>query len=162
MSAITGDPVLCILFAAIVTWVVHSSVASVLLVMSLAYAHFVTPSAALALVLGANLGSATKPIVEGARRDDPASYRLPLPMLCVSEWLRGQVGRPDADVVGQGINVAVFHPRGCDRARARADDFSCRRFDGDGSAARTRGELGPDVAAVPQARRRRRKSRRIR
>jgi glycosyltransferase involved in cell wall biosynthesis len=40
-------------------------------------------------------------------------------MLCVSEWLRGQVGRPDADVVGQGINVAVFHPRGCDRARAR-------------------------------------------
>jgi len=48
-----------------------------------------------------------------------ASYRLPLPMLCVSEWLRGQVGRPDADVVGQGINVAVFHPRGCDRARAR-------------------------------------------
>jgi phosphate:Na+ symporter len=78
MNAITGDPVLCILFAAIVTWVVHSSVASVLLVMSLAYAHFVTPHAALALVLGANLGSAINPMVEGARRDNPASYRLPL------------------------------------------------------------------------------------
>jgi phosphate:Na+ symporter len=78
MNAITGDPVLCILFAAIVTWVVHSSVASVLLVMSLAYAHFITPYAALALVLGANLGSAINPIVEGARRDNPASYRLPL------------------------------------------------------------------------------------
>ncbi|MEH2555550.1 phosphate:Na+ symporter [Bradyrhizobium algeriense] len=78
MNAITGDPVLCILFAAIVTWLVHSSVASVLLVMSLAYAHFVTPYAALALVLGANLGSAINPIVEGARRDNPASYRLPL------------------------------------------------------------------------------------
>jgi phosphate:Na+ symporter len=78
MNAITGDPVLCILFAAIVTWLVHSSVASVLLIMSLAYAHFVTPYAALALVLGANLGSAINPIVEGARRDNPVSYRLPL------------------------------------------------------------------------------------
>ncbi len=78
MNAITGDPVLCILFAAIVTWLVHSSVASVLLIMSLAYAHFITPYAALALVLGANLGSAINPIVEGARRDNPASYRLPL------------------------------------------------------------------------------------
>jgi len=43
---------------AVVTWVVHSSVASVLLVMSLAYAHFISLDAALALVLGANLGSA--------------------------------------------------------------------------------------------------------
>ncbi|CAN7298154.1 Na/Pi cotransporter family protein [Bradyrhizobium sp. LjRoot220] len=78
MNAITGDPVLCIVFGAVVTWVVHSSVASVLLVMSLAFAHFITPAAALALVLGANLGSAINPIFEGARRDNPASYRLPL------------------------------------------------------------------------------------
>src|SRR4029078_1123054 len=78
MNATTGDPVLCIVFAAIVTWLVHSSVASVLLVMSLAYAHFITPYAALALVLGANLGSAMHPIVEGARRGDPAGYCLPL------------------------------------------------------------------------------------
>src|SRR6202166_4103564 len=78
MNAITGDPVLCIVIGAIVTWIVHSSVASVLLIMSLAYAHFISPSAALALVLGANLGSAIKPLFEGARRDNPASYRLPL------------------------------------------------------------------------------------
>jgi phosphate:Na+ symporter len=78
MNAITGDPVLCILIGAIVTWLVHSSVASVILVMSLAYAQFVSPSAALALVLGANLGSAINPLVEGTRRDNPASYRLPL------------------------------------------------------------------------------------
>jgi phosphate:Na+ symporter len=78
MSAITGDPVLCIMIGAVVTWAVHSSVASVLLVMSLAYAHFISPSAALALVLGANLGSAINPLFEGARRDNPASYRLPL------------------------------------------------------------------------------------
>jgi phosphate:Na+ symporter len=78
MSAITGDPVLCIIIGAVVTWAVHSSVASILLVMSLAYAHFITPYAALALVLGANLGSAINPVFEGARRDNPASYRLPL------------------------------------------------------------------------------------
>jgi phosphate:Na+ symporter len=78
VSAITGDPVLCIFIGAVVTWAVHSSVASVLLVMSLAYAHFISPFAALALVLGANLGSAINPVFEGARRDNPASYRLPL------------------------------------------------------------------------------------
>lgn len=78
MSAITGDPVLCIVIAALVTWAVHSSVASVLLIMSLAYSQFITPYAALALVLGANLGSAINPVFEGARRDDPASYRLPV------------------------------------------------------------------------------------
>jgi phosphate:Na+ symporter len=78
MQAITGDPALCIVIAAGITWAVHSSVASVLLIMSLAYSHFVTPLAALALVLGANLGSAINPLFEGARRDNPASYRLPL------------------------------------------------------------------------------------
>jgi phosphate:Na+ symporter len=78
MNAITGDPVLCILIGAALTWIAHSSVASVLLIMSLAYAQFISPYAALALVLGANLGSAINPLLEGARRDDPASYRLPL------------------------------------------------------------------------------------
>jgi phosphate:Na+ symporter len=78
MNAITGDPVLCITIGAVVTWAVHSSVASVLLIMSLAYAQFISPYAALALVLGANLGSAINPVFEGARRDNPASYRLPL------------------------------------------------------------------------------------
>src|SRR3979490_2119159 len=78
MNAITGDPVLCIVIGAAVTWAVHSSVASVLLIMSLAYAQFISPYASLALVLGANLGSAINPVFEGAKRDNPASYRLPV------------------------------------------------------------------------------------
>jgi len=78
LGAITGDPVLCILIGAVVTWAAHSSVATVLLIMSLAYAHFVSPVAAFALVLGANLGSAINPLLEGAKRDNPASYRLPV------------------------------------------------------------------------------------
>jgi phosphate:Na+ symporter len=78
LSAITGDPVLCILAAAALTWLAHSSVATVLLVMSLAYSHFITPAASLALVLGANLGSAINPILEGVHRDNPMTYRLPV------------------------------------------------------------------------------------
>ncbi|MGH6670831.1 MAG: Na/Pi cotransporter family protein [Xanthobacteraceae bacterium] len=78
LASITNDPVLCILIAAALTWAAHSSVAVVLLVMSLAYWHFVTPAAALALVLGANLGSAINPLIEGGIHGDPASRRLPL------------------------------------------------------------------------------------
>ena len=42
LGDITHDPVLCIVIAAALTWAAHSSVAVVLLVMSLAYSHFVT------------------------------------------------------------------------------------------------------------------------
>ena len=76
--AITGDPVLCIVLAAALTWAAHSSVATVLLIMSLAYSNFVTPAAALALVLGANLGSAINPVFEGASSDNLANRRLPI------------------------------------------------------------------------------------
>jgi phosphate:Na+ symporter len=68
LQAITGDPVMCILLAAALTWAAHSSVATVLLIMSLAYSNFITPLAALALVLGANLGSAINPLLEGTQR----------------------------------------------------------------------------------------------
>ena len=78
LASITGDPVFCVLIAAIITWAAHSSVATVLLIMSLAYSNFLTPVAALALVLGANLGSAINPVFTGVRRDDPTSYRLPI------------------------------------------------------------------------------------
>ena len=77
LRSITADPVLCIVIAAALTWAAHSSVATVLLIMSLAYSNFLTPAAAMALVLGANLGSAINPLFEGGRRNDPASYRLP-------------------------------------------------------------------------------------
>jgi phosphate:Na+ symporter len=57
LATLTGDPLLNVLFAALLTWAAYSSVAVVLLVMSLAAAQVVTPDAALALVLGANLGN---------------------------------------------------------------------------------------------------------
>jgi phosphate:Na+ symporter len=117
MSAITGDPVLCILLGAIVTWAVHSSVATVLLIMSLAYAHFISPTAALALVLGANLGSAINPVFEGAKRDNPASYRLPYGNLLnrvVGVLLVAPFLRPISDLMQQWLPdaakmTAMFH-----------------------------------------------------
>lgn len=78
VAAITGDPVLCVVIGAVVTWAAHSSVATILLVMSLAFSQFIAPAVALALVLGANLGSAINPLVEGRQSGDPASYRLPV------------------------------------------------------------------------------------
>jgi phosphate:Na+ symporter len=119
MGAITGDPVLCIMIGAVVTWAVHSSVATVLLTTSLAYAHFISPAAALALVLGANLGSAVNPLFEGGRRDNPASYRLPLGnlvnrlvgVLLVAPFLRPiaetlQVWQPDLAKLTAEFHVA--------------------------------------------------------
>jgi phosphate:Na+ symporter len=78
LASITNDPVLCIVLAAALTWAAHSSVAVVLLVMSLAYSQFVTPEATLALVLGANLGSAINPLLEAGVSGDPATRRLPV------------------------------------------------------------------------------------
>jgi phosphate:Na+ symporter len=75
---ITSDPFFCVLVAAALTWAAHSSVATVLLTMSLTFSQFITPVAALALVLGANLGSAINPVLEGTQRGDPSSFRLPL------------------------------------------------------------------------------------
>ena len=77
-AAITGEPLLTLLIGAVLTWAAHSSVATILLTMSLAYSGFVTPTAALALVLGANLGSALNPLMEGLGSTNPAHRRLPV------------------------------------------------------------------------------------
>jgi phosphate:Na+ symporter len=77
-SAVTGEPPLALLIGAALAWAAHSSVAIILLTMSLAASQFVTPVAALALVLGANLGSALNPLLEGAASTNPAHRRLPV------------------------------------------------------------------------------------
>jgi phosphate:Na+ symporter len=97
LGSITNDPVMCIVIAAALTWAAHSSVAVVLLVMSLAYSQFVTTEAALALVLGANLGSAINPLIEAGNRGDPASRRLP-------------VGNMLNRLVGILISIPFLHP----------------------------------------------------
>lgn len=78
LGAIATEPVLDVLLAAGLTWAAHSSVAMVLLVMSFAAKGAVPPDAAFALVLGANLGTAINPVLEGSSGDDPVARRLPL------------------------------------------------------------------------------------
>ncbi|MDB5370478.1 MAG: Na/Pi cotransporter [Roseomonas sp.] len=117
LRLISVVPLLDVLLAAALTWAMHSSVAVVLLVMSLASHGIVTAETALALVLGANLGSAANPLLEGGGRDDPAARRLPLGNLLnrvvglgvalpLLPWLSGWLN----DVVGDPARaVALFH-----------------------------------------------------
>ncbi len=77
LTEIVSDPVIALLLAAIITAAAHSSVAIVLVVMSLAGTGLIGPPAALAMVLGANLGSALNPVLIFAR-GDPAGLRLAL------------------------------------------------------------------------------------
>ncbi len=57
LGRLEGQPVLGVIVAALLAWGLHSSVAFVLLVMALASGGTVSPPLALALVLGANIGS---------------------------------------------------------------------------------------------------------
>ena len=78
LGAVSTQPVLDVILAAGLTWAAHSSVAIVLLVMSFTAKGTVPPEAAFALVLGANLGTAINPVLEGATGGDAISKRLPL------------------------------------------------------------------------------------
>lgn len=114
---ITAYPLLDVLIAAVLTWAAHSSVAIVLMVMSFATSGAIPVEAALALVLGANIGTAINPLVEGATGDDPAHRRLPfgnllnrllgvaivLPML---PWIAHAMSRIEPDPARA---VADFH-----------------------------------------------------
>jgi phosphate:Na+ symporter len=76
LGLIATDSLVGVIAAALVTWLAHSSVAVVLLVMSLADKGVVPFEAAMALVVGANIGSALNPLLEGASGSDPAGRRV--------------------------------------------------------------------------------------
>ncbi|ATQ69061.1 MULTISPECIES: Na/Pi cotransporter family protein [Methylosinus] len=115
LGAVSTEPVVDVLLAAGLTWAAHSSVAVVLLVMSLAARGVVPPDAAFALVLGANLGASVNPVIEGPAGADPAARRLPLGNLLTR-------------LLGVSLALAALHPIGRfmvtiepDNARAVAD-----------------------------------------
>ncbi|MEZ2128864.1 MULTISPECIES: Na/Pi cotransporter family protein [unclassified Sinorhizobium] len=78
LHGISAAPILSLLLAALLTWAAHSSVAVVLLIMSFAAKGLVDPYQAFALVLGANLGTAINPVIEGHHGSDLAAKRLPI------------------------------------------------------------------------------------
>ncbi len=77
VGPLTDEPMLAVLVAALITWAAHSSVAMVLVVVSLASIHVLNLQLAFALVLGANLGGAITAFVAtlGA---PPAARRVTL------------------------------------------------------------------------------------
>ncbi len=78
MGAIATQSVIDVILAAALTWAAHSSVAIVLLIVSFAANGVIPPDAAFAMVLGANLGGALNPLLEGAPGGDPLAKRLPV------------------------------------------------------------------------------------
>lgn len=74
---LSGDYVSSFLLAAFFTWLIHSSIASVLLIASLAAEGLVPVGLGLALVLGANFGGAVIAVVL-TRGSAPAARRVPL------------------------------------------------------------------------------------
>jgi phosphate:Na+ symporter len=115
LGAIATVPIVDVLLGAAITWAVHSSVAVVLFVMSLAAKGVIPPDAAFAFVLGANLGTAVNPILEGTSSDDPAARRVPIGNFLIR--LAG-VGVCLATLEPIGRAMVTFEP---DAARAVAD-----------------------------------------
>jgi phosphate:Na+ symporter len=97
LSMLSSMPLLSLLLAAALTWAAHSSVAVVLLVMSLASNDVIAPYQAFVLTLGANLGTAINPVVEGAGGPDLSPKRLP-------------VGNLVTRVLGIAVALAALDP----------------------------------------------------
>lgn len=76
-ATLSGDPMLDMLIAAVMTVVCYSSLAVVLLTATLAASHVITPEVALALVLGANLGSGLLAVLT-TLSSAPEARRIPL------------------------------------------------------------------------------------
>ena len=77
LAPLAGDPILAVLLAALLTWLAHSSVAMVLLIVSLTATGVVPLPLGLAMVLGANIGSGMIPMMISLS-DEPAARRIPL------------------------------------------------------------------------------------
>lgn len=71
-ESISAEPMIAILLAALLTWVSHSSLAIVLLVMSFAVGGVITIDLAFLLVIGANLGGVIPPIIATLSEGDLA------------------------------------------------------------------------------------------
>ncbi|HKR46829.1 MAG TPA: Na/Pi cotransporter family protein [Paraburkholderia sp.] len=124
LGALSGEPVLNAALACVLTWAAHSSIPVVLFVMSLARLHTVPLDIAIAMVLGANVGSALNPYFEAAKGDDLSRRRLPAgnlllrggvcvlllavcsPLARLLDTLPGDASRTIADF-HTGLNVAI-------------------------------------------------------
>ncbi|MFD2237397.1 Na/Pi cotransporter family protein [Aureimonas populi] len=66
LALLVQDPVLALVLAALITFAAHSSVGSLLFIMSLAGVGVLSPASTIAMVVGANIGSALNPLLQAA------------------------------------------------------------------------------------------------
>ena len=77
LAPLQSEPLLAILFAALLTWIAHSSLTVVVLIMTLVSLGVMEIHLAIAMVLGANIGSAITPVAMNWG-SDPAARRVPV------------------------------------------------------------------------------------
>ena len=75
LGPLENDPVLAIIVAAIITYIIHSSMAAVLLFAAMAASHVIDLQLGLLLVLGANIGGAFVPFI-ATYKDGSAARRV--------------------------------------------------------------------------------------
>lgn len=116
IALLTGEPLIVLTAAAAVTWLLHSSIATILVIATLAQGGLLAPEPALAMVLGANLGSALNPVVD-ALGGERAALRLPVGNLinrltgCLAALpFLPELARLMADFASSaGTGVVLFH-----------------------------------------------------
>jgi phosphate:Na+ symporter len=108
VEAATSEPLPALVLAAVLTWAMHSSVAAVLIVASLAHVGLIGPMAGLAMVLGANLGSSLNPLIAVAGGEREA-LRLPLGNF-LNRLIGCAVALPLLDDLAR-LSPAVLDPR---------------------------------------------------
>jgi phosphate:Na+ symporter len=117
-SSLGDDLILAVIVAALIAWMAHSSLATVLLIITLASTGALDPSVAFAFVLGANIGSAIPPFVatlggSSSARQPPLGnliFRvcgvvIALPMV---NFLSGWMIQLDMDAARQIANFHMF------------------------------------------------------
>ena len=77
LEALSRDMIMAVLIAIVVTWLAHSSLATVLLLVSLVSSGVIPTDLALAMVLGANIGGGIAPVMT-TLNDGAAAYRVPV------------------------------------------------------------------------------------
>ncbi len=159
---VASAPVFGVLVAACLAWVAHSSVAVVLLAIPLAGTGAIEPAAAVALVLGANLGSAINPVLEGREWQpcQPPTAGRQSPDPCRRRRHRPAAGHPNRRPAVAAGSRPVAPGRQCPhRLQPRARHSLLHRPAGDGKAAgvapaRRAGESSGPGRAAPSRRRR--------
>ncbi|WP_338642050.1 Na/Pi symporter [Burkholderia pyrrocinia] len=109
LGDVSTVPLIDVLLAAGLTWAADSNVAIVLLIMSLCAQNVIPPDTAFALVMGANLGAAIHPVLEGTVTHDPASRRVPVGNLLILS-------------IGVVLALAALTPIGCVMVRIEPDN----------------------------------------